>query len=114
MHPKMIPVTSSNIDGYQYVASSQLLLVTFRSGEVYMYEFVPQDVVRDFANATSKGTFFGKEIRSTYPTTKLNAVELEQILDNATPVPAAPPVPRKRILSLKQLVSHYPILNAVF
>ena len=57
---------SSVIRRFDYDEPRRRLRVTFTSGDVYDYEAVPPEVVRDFRNAFSKGRFFGPNIRDRY------------------------------------------------
>ncbi len=65
MHPKMVPVTSSNIDGYLHL-TDQTLVVAFNSGSYYRYNDVPDSVVEDFSSASSKGKFLNQQIKAIY------------------------------------------------
>lgn len=116
MNPKMIPVLSSNIDGYQYISQTQMMLITFKGGSVYSYEDVPLSVADQFLHAGSKGKFFGEHIRDQYITSKLSPEEVITILDKVekswTPQPK--PVPRKATVTLQSLLQANPFLRAVF
>ena len=114
MHSAMIPVVSSNIDGYYYFTDRELLLITFKSsGDTYAYEGVPKEVVANFASASSKGKFFGTFIRDEYVTTKLDEMAVGNLLSglNATKTPS----PRKApSVVFPQLLQKYPMLAVVF
>ena len=57
---------SSVIRRFSYDETSKRLRVVFVSGDVYDYEGVPAEVVKDFRAAFSKGRFFGPNIRDRY------------------------------------------------
>jgi hypothetical protein len=60
-------VDSSAIQAIDYDGARAKLLVTFASGEEYVYVGVPGEVHRSFLDADSKGRFFQAEIRDRYP-----------------------------------------------
>lgn len=60
-------VDSSAIRTIDYDGDRAKLLVTFQSGEAYVYVGVPGEVHRSFLDAESKGRFFQAEIRDRYP-----------------------------------------------
>jgi lysyl-tRNA synthetase class 2 len=64
-------VRSSAIREIDYDAGRAKLLVSFVSGERYVYVGVPGEVCRSFRDATSKGRFFQAEIRGRYPYNRL-------------------------------------------
>ena len=57
---------SSVIRRFSYDEPQRRLRVTFTSGDVYDYDAVPPDVVDAFKAASSKGQFFGPNIRDRY------------------------------------------------
>ena len=115
MHPQMIPVLSSNIDGYLYLPEKSVLLIAFKSGGTYAYENVPNVVEIDFAKASSKGKFFQTDIKDKYPTTKLDEMAVANLLGGLGPS-ASPKKPRrpKPKVTFAKLALRYPMLNAVF
>lgn len=115
MHSAFIPVTSSNIQGYYYLAKIKRLLITFTSGDTYSYDDIEQSLVTDFINAPSKGTFFSSSIRNKFSFLKVDETELANILA-AQGVQSSPPTPRRitSTVSLQDLLLRYPLLNAVF
>lgn len=115
MHPQFIPVLSSNIDGYQYLADRNILLVTFKSGGTYAYENVPESVWTGFLNASSKGKFFQSDVKDRYATTKLDDMAVANLL-GGTGAAAPPGKPRRRKpkVSLDSLILRHPILTAIF
>lgn len=60
-------VDSAAIHAIDYDDERAKLLVTFTSGEAYVYVGVPGEVHRSFIDASSKGRFFQAEIRDRYP-----------------------------------------------
>lgn len=115
MHPSFIPVLSSNIDGYLYLAAKSMLLITFKSGGTYAYDNVAQSVATDFGNATSKGKFFQSDIKDRYTTSRLNSQEVANlVVGNAASSASAKPPRRKSRVSFESLIQRYPILSAVF
>jgi hypothetical protein len=58
---------STVIRCFEYDASTQQLLVEFRSGRRYVYEQVPADIHTRLRGAFSKGEFFNRHIRDKYP-----------------------------------------------
>jgi len=64
-------VASEAIDTIRYEPARARLLVRFRSGELYAYREVPDEVHRAFLEAPSKGRFFQARIRDRYPFERL-------------------------------------------
>ncbi len=64
-------VSSSNIHSIGYEAKSQILEIEFHSGGIYQYAKVPEAVYRDLMQAGSKGSYFHRNIREQYPTTRI-------------------------------------------
>ena len=60
------PIDSSAIASVGYDAAKEELEVEVRSGNVYRYFDVPQEVYQDLLQAPSKGRFFGSFIRGQY------------------------------------------------
>ena len=60
------PVQSSSLQSVGYDAETECLKIEFRSGRVYQYFYVPEEVYRELLNAPSKGTFFNQAIRDHY------------------------------------------------
>lgn len=116
MHPQMIPVLSSNIDGYLYLPEKSVMLIAFKSGGTYAYENVPNVVESDFVNASSKGKFFQSDIKDKYPMTKLDDMAVANLLGGLGPASSTPKKPRrkKQSVTLATLALRYPMLRAVF
>lgn len=62
----MPKVNSSTILSYDYHVATQTMEITFKSGRVYMYQNVPQDVINNFKESESKGSFFHNNIKDHY------------------------------------------------
>jgi hypothetical protein len=60
------PVDSSAIASVGYDPAREMLELEFRSGNVYRYFGVPEEIYEDFLQARSKGQFFGTFIRGQY------------------------------------------------
>lgn len=66
-----IDVESSNIKSVLYDGEKQELLVQFKSGKIWSYAEVPQQVYDDFMAAGSKGKFFFANIKSKFESTEV-------------------------------------------
>ncbi|HKH46838.1 MAG TPA: KTSC domain-containing protein [Thermoanaerobaculia bacterium] len=64
------PLTSSAIASVGYDPKRGTLEVEFRSGNVYRYLNVPEEVYQDLLQAKSKGRYFGSSIRGQYTSTR--------------------------------------------
>jgi len=62
---------SSVIRAFDYDPAEHKLAVTFVTGRRYAYLGVPEEVVRDFRTAFSKGEYFNAAIRDRYPFERL-------------------------------------------
>ena len=62
---------SSNLESYEYDAEEETLTITFKSGQSYQYDGVPQSVVERLASAASPGKFFYAAIRDSYSFTEV-------------------------------------------
>jgi lysyl-tRNA synthetase class 2 len=60
---KEIPLNSSALLGYTYDPQRQWLWIRFRTGERYLYQMVPADVVEALIQASSQGQYFNSVIR---------------------------------------------------
>jgi KTSC domain len=70
-NPKMEPVHGSkNISEVGYDPAERTLYVTFRSGSVYRYHEVPQDVYDKVREATSVGKYLFQNVSGIYPFSK--------------------------------------------
>lgn len=114
MHSAFISVTSSNIEGYLYLAAKSTLLIAFKSGGTYAYDNVPQSVATGFGNAPSKGKFFQSDIKDRYTTSKLDDAAVTNLVSgNAASATSRPPRKKPRV-SFESLIQRHPILSAVF
>ncbi len=57
---------SSNVAGFSYDETSQILIVEFNSGSRYNYYDVPQHVYDGMKSADSKGRYLNAEIKGVY------------------------------------------------
>ena len=64
---------SSVIRSYRYDSASQELLIVFVSGRRYVYSDVPPEKFAAFQRATSRGSFFNREIRDHHPFREIHA-----------------------------------------
>jgi|SRR6516164_151038 hypothetical protein len=62
---------SSTIQSAAYFTKKEYLVVSFKSGGSYSYSGVPVDVVRRWENASSAGSYFYYNIRTSFPYQKL-------------------------------------------
>lgn len=60
------PVTSSNLASVGYDETTATLEIEFRSGGIYQYFDVPQQVYDGLLSAPSHGRYFATEIRGVY------------------------------------------------
>ncbi len=116
MHPNLTPVKSSNIAGYAYDASKQKLIIGFLKGTHYLYDNVPSSTVEGFKQASSKGSYFGSNIKEKFITTQLDDEGVRIHLNSQTSAApaAAPKAKRKKRSTLVQLAQRYPFLRASF
>ena len=64
-------IESSNITESQYDMSTEKMVVTFKNGTKYEYEFVLHKVYAKFRLSESQGKFFTTEISKNYKYKKL-------------------------------------------
>ena len=60
---KRIPVVSSMIRSVGYDEPASFLEIEFRSGKLYRYDDVPQEVYLELMSASSKGRYFEMHIK---------------------------------------------------
>ena len=70
-----VPLRSSNLHSARYERDESLLRVRFKSGSVYQYEGVTEDVFDSLCDAASSGSYFARKIREHYPTEKLDPLK---------------------------------------
>ena len=57
---------SSNIAGFCYTETDQVLTVEFNSGSRYNYYDVPESIYEEIKNADSKGKYLNAQIKGVY------------------------------------------------
>ena len=67
-----IATNSRDIAIIGYDKKTATLEITFRSGGVYHYSQVPEDVYQKLMSAPSQGTFFSEKIKNQYPYKKIS------------------------------------------
>jgi hypothetical protein len=65
---------SSAVQDFDYDPERRELTVTFVTGRVYCYGKVPEEIYDAFVASGSKGRFFNKYIRGSYPYRELAPV----------------------------------------
>ena len=65
-HIRMEIKNSSCIKSFDYNKETKVLRIEFTHGGIYDYEGVPENIIRKWMQADSKGKFFNKEIRYGY------------------------------------------------
>jgi lysyl-tRNA synthetase, class II len=60
------PCTSSQIKSHGYDPATQTLEVEFKTGAVYQYDGVPQEVADGFGSCESVGKHFGQAVRGKF------------------------------------------------
>lgn len=71
--PTPIPLTacqSSTVVGHGYDVATKTLAVKFKSGGLYHYAGVPQDVADAMAKSESVGSFVAKSVRHLFDSVK--------------------------------------------
>ena len=69
---KEIPLNSSVLLACAYDPQRQLLRIRFRTGDLYLYETVPVDVVHALIQAPSQGQYFNSAIRGKFSFCRLS------------------------------------------
>lgn len=67
----MHPVQSSNISYIGYDYDTQELYITFTKGDTYKYDNVPEQVFKEFLEASSVGKYYISNIRGQYTSNKI-------------------------------------------
>ena len=65
------PVTSSNLAAVGYDLERKVLACTFRSGDVWHYAGVPQELAQACFEAESKGKFYSLHIKGKFAAEKM-------------------------------------------
>jgi hypothetical protein len=63
---ELIYVDSTNVEQIGYDERERELHVIFKSGRHYIYSDVPEEVYRNFIDASSKGTYLNSTIKNSY------------------------------------------------
>lgn len=63
---------STVVDSFYYDMDSLVLRVTFRSGAIYLYHDVPEDIYLEFKQAKSKGTYLNQFIKGNFEFERVN------------------------------------------
>lgn len=69
---KKVPVDSTNLEWVAYDKETEDLYIQFRSGGLYVYRKVPENIYKDLLNAGSKGRFHNMKIKWKYNYEKIN------------------------------------------
>ena len=69
-------VESKTINAVAYDDPERMLYVRFKGGSEYVYQGVPELIVRHLMSSESKGTFFAKNIKDCFPSKKLEKAEI--------------------------------------
>ncbi|HEY4754764.1 MAG TPA: KTSC domain-containing protein [Ignavibacteriaceae bacterium] len=64
-------VKSSNLKSVGYDELSEILEVEFKTGGIYQYSKVPENIYQELIKATSHGKYFIRFIKNKYPTKKV-------------------------------------------
>ena len=67
-----LALNSKDIAIVGYEPGTQILEVAFRSGGVYRYEGVPEEIYQGFLGASSHGAYFQENIRGRYSHQKVS------------------------------------------
>src|SRR5207245_201176 len=62
-----VPVNSTLLASMSYEADAALLHLEFRDGSLYRYFGVPADIYAGLFAANSKGVYFNRRIRGSFP-----------------------------------------------
>ncbi|MDQ8003532.1 MAG: KTSC domain-containing protein [Pedobacter sp.] len=63
---------SSVIANINYQTDEKILIVVFLSGDVYVYEKVPEKIYKEFKAATSKGNYLNRKIKKLFKARKVS------------------------------------------
>ncbi len=64
---ELVPFESSMIRAVRYDDRQHVLEIIFQNGRPYHYVHVPPEEFENLMNAKSKGSYFARNIRNTYP-----------------------------------------------
>jgi hypothetical protein len=65
--PKMIPVSSSNIESIGYDEQNDQVYVRFLNGSLYVYKGVPLHEFENLRDAPSLGSYLHRNYKNVYP-----------------------------------------------
>jgi len=68
---QMTLVSSSNLEAVAYDKDNEQLYIKFKSGSVYKYDQVSEDLFNSLLNAESVGKFFKQEIEKSHSYEKI-------------------------------------------
>jgi hypothetical protein len=60
-------ISSTNLQSVGYDSTTQTLEIEFASGSIYDYAGVPKSEYQNLMNASSHGSYFHHNIRTSYP-----------------------------------------------
>jgi hypothetical protein len=60
------PVSSNNLRSVGYDLETQTLEISFKSGGIYQYYYVPENIYQSLMTAVSKGKYFAAYIKNKY------------------------------------------------
>jgi hypothetical protein len=64
---------SSVIAHIDYEAETQALRIIFLSGDVYLYEKVPEKIYKEFKASVSKGTYLNRKFKKLFKGKKVSS-----------------------------------------
>lgn len=67
----LVPIASSNLAAVGYNEAKRILAIEFKSGAIYHYAGVPEEVAGEFAVAESRGKFYAAHIKGKYQGQKM-------------------------------------------
>lgn len=69
---KRMPVVSSTLVSAGYDADINTLELEFRNGHTYCYFAVPKHIFDDLMTATSKGSYFNRNVKDRFPVQRVS------------------------------------------
>ena len=67
----MQPLSSSNLSGVEWDKETETMRIAFRSGAVYEYSGVSEDVYEALKSSGTPGGYFSNYIRDVYPAVRV-------------------------------------------
>lgn len=74
----LIPVKSSHINAVGYSKEDKELFVQFKTGVIYKYLEVGEEVFNELLNAPSIGSFFHAYIKDRFESVRVDNIEVDQ------------------------------------